>query len=164
MPLLIYSCVVIGIVASLDAHRRSRKRAGKQPNDRRLKQVCMQYVNAVAAQESSKREQAKSILSPALRIATETIDALRLHVIAKPPSHRIKRGKKHLVATSVMPACKLRKEPAGIAVLRKVQYALFCLSCGNHIKEGNQCLTEESPTSLELFMSGCIARCTSLDE
>jgi len=89
--------------------------------------VCVQNINAIAAQKSRERENAGWKLSPAATIATETLDALSLHIVAQPGSHRIEGSEEHLIATSILPCRELREKPACVAVLRKVQDTLSCL-------------------------------------
>jgi len=88
--------------------------------------VRVQDVNAVTAEVSREPEEAGWIFNPATTVATETLHALGLHMVAQPRRDRIERSEEHLVATSIVPGCKLREEPAGVAVLREVQDSLPC--------------------------------------
>ena len=86
----------------------------------------VQYVDLIASQESSELDQPDWILDAASRIATVAGDALRLHVLAQPRRDWIERRKVHLEPRAVVPPGKLRKKPAGVAVLSEVKDAFHC--------------------------------------
>src|SRR5438309_239210 len=90
----------------------------------------VQNIDPFTAQKPCQTQQAPRIGGPVAAIATETRNPLGLHVLPQPRSHGLEGAEEHLITAAVMPACQLREEAAGIAVLREMQDLLHQITLG----------------------------------